>query len=190
MGVGRSYGAELLLRKTSGKLTGWAAYTLAKTERRFPDGTINRGAWFPYKYDRRHSVNLFANYSFSKSLEASATWTFATGGVTTVPVRQTVIIDPDGNQLQQVNATYSRGNYRLPPSHVLNVGVSWHRQKRRGVATWSASIYNIYNQMNSDLLLASLSAQRKSSAAYVANYKVKSVTIIPILPSIGYSFKF
>ena len=44
--------------------------------------------------------------------------------------------------------------------------------------------------MNSDLLLASLSAQRKSSAAYVANYKVKSVTIIPILPSIGYSFKF
>ena len=190
MGVGRSYGAELLLRKTSGKLTGWAAYTLAKTERRFPDGTINRGAWFPYKYDRRHSVNLFANYSFSKSLEASATWTFATGGVTTVPVRQTVIIDPEGNQLQQVNATYSRGNYRLPPSHVLNVGVSWHRQKRRGVATWSASIYNIYNQMNSDLLLASLSAQRKSSAAYVANYKVKSVTIIPILPSIGYSFKF
>lgn len=190
MGVGRSYGAEMLLRKTSGKLTGWAAYTLAKTERRFPDGTINRGAWFPYKYDRRHSVNLFASYSFSKSLEASATWTFASGGVTTVPVRQTVIIDPEGNQLQQVNATYSRGNYRLPPSHVLNVGVSWHRQKRRGVATWSASIYNIYNQMNSDLLLASLSAQRKSSAAYVANYKVKSVTIIPILPSIGYSFKF
>lgn len=99
-------------------------------------------------------------------------------------------MDADGGQLQQVNATYSRGNYRMPPSHVLNAGLNWHRQKRRGEATWYFSVYNLYNHMNSDMLLASLTTQRKSSSAYIASYKVRSVTIIPILPSIGYSFKF
>ena len=107
-----------------------------------------------------------------------------------MPVRQTVVIDPDGGNLQQVDVTYSRGNYRMPPSHLLNTGLNWRRQRRNGEATWTFSVYNLYNQMNSDLLLSSPANRRRSSSSFTATHKVRSVTIIPILPSIGYSYKF
>ena len=58
MGEGRSFGLELMAQKTLGKTTGWLAYTLSKTDHRFKSGTINQGRWFPYKYDRRHSISL------------------------------------------------------------------------------------------------------------------------------------
>src|SRR5690606_32353104 len=32
-GIGRAYGLELILKKKTGKLSGWVSYTLSKTER-------------------------------------------------------------------------------------------------------------------------------------------------------------
>lgn len=52
MGRGRSFGLEILAQKTIGKTTGWLGYTIAKSDRRFKDGTVNNGERFPYKYDR------------------------------------------------------------------------------------------------------------------------------------------
>ena len=49
-GVGRSYGLEFYLRKKTGKLTGWLAYTLARSERKVAD--INQGDWFPNRFDQ------------------------------------------------------------------------------------------------------------------------------------------
>lgn len=189
-GIGRSYGAELLIQKTKGPTTGWLSYCISKTERRFPDGSINRGEWFPYKYDRRHSVDILINQNLGSNIDLSATWSFATGGVTTIPQRQTVILCPDGNELQQIDVTYDRGNYRLQPSHLLNISFNWHRKKSKGLATWTASIYNAYNQMNPDMVLNNLTMRRLSSQIYVAKRTVKNVTFIPIMPSVGYSFKF
>ena len=56
MGKGRSMGIEFMVQKTTGKTTGWIAYTLAKSDRKFDIGGINNGERFPYKYDRRHNL--------------------------------------------------------------------------------------------------------------------------------------
>ena len=55
-GDGWSYGGELFVKKSKGKLTGWIGYTLSWTERQFPD--INNGKKYWAKYDRRHDVSL------------------------------------------------------------------------------------------------------------------------------------
>ena len=80
MGEGRSFGLELMAQKTLGKTTGWLAYTLSKTDHRFKNGTINQGRWFPYKYDRRHSISLNLSHKFSDRIDAGASWIFNTGG--------------------------------------------------------------------------------------------------------------
>ncbi|HVZ55858.1 MAG TPA: TonB-dependent receptor, partial [Chitinophagaceae bacterium] len=49
-----SYGSELFVRKTRGRLNGWIGYTLSWTWRQFPD--LNQGQKFPAKYDRRHDL--------------------------------------------------------------------------------------------------------------------------------------
>lgn len=47
MGEGRSMGIEFMAQKTIGKTTGWLAYTLAKADRQFKDGSITMVSVFP-----------------------------------------------------------------------------------------------------------------------------------------------
>lgn len=85
MGKGRSMGIEFMAQKTLGKTTGWLSYTLAKSDRKFAKGAINNGERFPYKYDRRHNINLTLNHKFSERIDIGASWVFYTGGTSTIP---------------------------------------------------------------------------------------------------------
>jgi hypothetical protein len=49
-----SYGTELFINKTKGRLTGWIGYTLSWTFRKFPE--LNSGDKYPAKYVRRHDL--------------------------------------------------------------------------------------------------------------------------------------
>jgi len=55
-GKGWGYGAEFLVRKKYGKLTGWISYTLSKTKRQFSD--INDGNTFLAKQDRPNNIAI------------------------------------------------------------------------------------------------------------------------------------
>lgn len=191
MGQGRAMGLEFFIQKTSGSATGWLAYTLARSDRRFPDGNINMGEWFPYKYDRRHALDISLNYAFSKRVEANATWSFASGGTTTLYSRTTAVLDPDGT-LHRADFVEHRNNYRLPASHRLNVGVNFHRPHRhRGEGIWNFSVYNVYNRKNPNFIFLRyedvMDEATKESETHLVMQKI---TILPILPSISYTYKF
>ena len=195
MGEGFARGVELFVEKTQGATTGWLGYTLAWSDRVFPNGTINGGMVFPYRYDRRHNVSLVVNHRFSEAFAVSGTWTFATGGVVTIPERQTTVLTPDGRLVQE-DYVVSRNNYRLPPSHCLNLGLTWTKQKRRGTAVWDLSVYNAYNHMNPTFVFSSLirispsgdyTAEREAMKTEV---ELRKITILPIIPSIGWTRKF
>ncbi|HEY2650149.1 MAG TPA: carboxypeptidase-like regulatory domain-containing protein, partial [Puia sp.] len=53
---GKAYGAELLIKKTAGKLNGWLSYTYSRTFLQQDDPNagqlINNGAYYPANYDR------------------------------------------------------------------------------------------------------------------------------------------
>ena len=55
-GKGRAYGLELLLKKKTGKFSGWVSYTLSRTEKQI-DG-INGGDWYLARQDRLHDIAL------------------------------------------------------------------------------------------------------------------------------------
>ena len=191
MGIGRAYGMELFIQKKTGATTGWLGYTLAKSERRFPDGSINRGEWFPFKYDRRHDVSLVVNHKFNKRIDVSGSWKFFTGGVTTLTTRTFAVTSPEGYK-SEVDYVSSRGNYRLPPSHTLNLGINFHRQKRRGERVWNISIYNVYNNMNPDFVYKDRTVEYDTTTwtPVKEGIKVSKITILPILPSFSYTRKF
>lgn len=190
MGLGRAFGMELFIRKTMGKTTGWLGYTLAKSERRFPDGSINNGEWYPHRYDRRHNVSLVVNQRIGTKIDISGTWTFASGGATTIPEREVTVQRPDGT-LTQVQYTPHRNNYRLPPSHRLNVGVNFHKKKRHGESIWNVGVYNIYNRMNPNFVFSDSEYDNVSgSRIYTRKDRLKSLTILPVIPSFSYTYKF
>ena len=190
MGDGRAMGLEFFIQKTAGKATGWLAYTLAKSDRQFPDGSINLGERFPYKYDRRHNFNVNVNYQVTPRIDLSATFVFATGGTTTLPVRQTAILAPGSDYVESADYVEHRNNYRLPASHHLNVGANFHKQKKHGERIWTLGIYNVYRQLNPNLVLLHYETERKDGQKPETRLVMEKVTLLPFVPSVSYTYQF
>ncbi|MDO4165264.1 MAG: TonB-dependent receptor [Bacteroides sp.] len=198
MGEARSYGVELMAQKTVGKTSGWLAYTLSKTERRFKEGTISQGEWFPYKYDRRHNISLCLNHKFSDRIDVGASWVFYTGGCITVPERSTVTLTPDG-YLEERSYISHRNNYRLPVTHRLNLSINFNKKTKHGMRTWNISVYNAYNALNPNLVYSE--RQGEQIPIYDENGEqigskakektvIKKLTFLPFIPSVTYTYRF
>ena len=198
VGSGRAMGLELFIEKTMGRTTGWLGYTLAKSDRLFP--TINHGERFPYRYDRRHNVNLVLNHRLNEKFDFSATWNYASGGATTLPERRVAMISPSG-EIQYTDFVTSRNNYRLPSSHTLNLGFNFHKKHNRGEGIWNLSVYNAYNRMNPSLVLKSNSENEMMTSRWdgsrtpqqfkqVSEVQLKKITLLPFFPSVGYTRTF
>lgn len=201
MGKGRSMGIEFMAQKTTGKTTGWIAYTLAKSDRKFAIGGINNGERFPYKYDRRHNLSLVVNHKFSNRIDIGASWIFSTGGTATIAEEVTAIIRPGEDAIQQKDYIEKRNNYRLPASHRLNIGVNFNKKTKHGVRTWNISLYNAYNAMNPTMIYSNNSGgytsyikNQEDGKVYLqyipAKRKITKLTLLPCVPSVTYTYKF
>jgi hypothetical protein len=177
IGEGRSYGGEFFFQKKVGQWSGWVGYTLSWTERRFE--SINDGAWFPYRYDRRHDFKVTSSYSLGKHWDFGATWVFATGNAVTVP--QFAYIGPDPANYPAIWYFPGRNNYRMRNYHRLDVSASYRISWRRTEHAVSVSVYNSYARQNPFYL--HLVGTSRGMA-------LKQESLFPIVPSLSYSFKF
>jgi len=88
--TGRSYGAELMVRKSTGRLNGWLSYTYSRSMmKETQDGDpfpINGGKWYRTPHDKPHSLKLVANYKFTHRFSLSLNADYSTGRPITVPV--------------------------------------------------------------------------------------------------------
>jgi outer membrane receptor for ferrienterochelin and colicin len=185
IGKGRSYGLELLAEKKIGKLNGWLAYTLSKTERQFK--TINNNQYFPYLYDRRHNLNVVLNYKFNEKIDLGVIWTYGSGRSITLPDGQYTSnfnfdrSEDSGNE-NNIAALSSENAYQLPANHRLDIGINLHKEKKRYSRTLSVGVYNAYNNHNSFLIYIDYENNEAKT--------LKSVSIFPVLPYVNYSIKF
>lgn len=194
-GRGRSYGLEAILMRQVGRTTGWLSYNLSKTERRFPNRTINQGAWFPYKYDRRHKVNIVVSHKFSRRLDVSASWEFFTGGTMTLAYERMDYLpldEPDqyrwSSQERSRGYVPERNNYRLGATHRLNLSANFNRFHKRGARSiWNVSIYNVYNAKNPAFVFP---GDITGSSEGSGGDRVTQFTLLPFIPSVSYTYKF
>lgn len=182
-GKGWSYGAELLLMKNFGKVTGWLGYTWSKTERQFDN--INNGEVFPYKYDRRHDFSIVVNVKLDSIWSLSGTWVYGTGNaVTLATVRyladQTNEINYYGPyEIQSFN---KKNEFRMAAYHRVDIGVKREKQKKWGKLIWTFGVYNAYNRKNPFYYYFGYDS--------FGNRALKRVSIFPFLPSISLTFEF
>lgn len=195
-GTGRSYGAELLVRKNRGRLKGWLAYTLAWSWQRFD--SLNSSAPFPFAFDRRQSLYLAAAYQLNSHWKLSADFSIASGRAFTLITstdstssnqNSNPLYDeqndngsnPAGSQNQPVN------NYRLPAYNRLDLGISYRSSKktRYGMleSEWSFSVYNAYARRNTSIVYRAIDPVNKQVTA-------REVPFIPVIPTLSYSLRF
>ena len=176
-GRGWAYGAEFLVKKNYGKLTGWVGYTLSKTMRQFDQ--INNGNPFPARQDRLHDISVVAQYNFSPKLIASATWVYNTGNAVTFPNGKYTI---DG---KTVGYYTQRNGYRMPDYHRLDLGLTWIRkQTARFESSWNFSIYNAYGRENAYFISFRQNKENPEQTEAV------QISLFKFIPSVSYKFKF
>ncbi len=178
-GRGRSYGAEFFLKKATGKLNGWIGYTLAWTNRQFPD--INDGKRFSAKYDRRHDLSIVLMYEPNKKWRMAATFVYGTGQTTTLPIGRYFV---NG---QIVNQYGERNSYRMQPYHRMDISATYIFPKTKFYSDITISVYNVYNRMNPYFIYYDVDGDVNSGNLEV---QAKQSSLFPVLPSLTWNFKF
>lgn len=194
-GDGESYGMEVFLQKTKGKLTGWLGYTLSWSNRQFD--AINGGKEFPFRYDRRHDISAVGTYALNDRIKLSANWVYNTGNAVTLPqyLYTAPFPGPDVTGLTLIKDGGDKNSFRMSPSHRLDWSISFTKQKKRYERTWVISVYNSYYRKNPFYLSTEevrVQEQASIEAQPVVGYttQIREKSLIPIIPSVSYNIKF
>ena len=180
---GKAYGAELLVKKTSGKLNGWMSYTYSRTLLRSNDAQagelVNKGAWYPANYDKPHNANFAGNYKFSHRYSISLGMNYSTGRPITLPL---AIFNMGGAQ----RVFYSeRNGYRIPDYFRTDISFiieGNHKVKQRTHNSWSFGVYNVTGRKNA------YSVYFIEENGYVKGYQLSIFGTI--IPFVTYNFRF
>lgn len=180
-GSGTAKGIDVKLAREFGKLTGHVAYSLMWADRSFANR--NGGRTFPARFDNRHKINIVLSWNISDRWQLGATWTGMSGNRFTLPLQcwDDPMLGPwhyDQPLATDVN------NYRLPFYHRLDLGLK--RFTVRG--HWTFALYNAYCNLNT------IAVRRDYSDVYFAgdsgHPKFQKIKLIPLIPSVSYTWTF
>ena len=175
-GKGRSYGAEFLVKKNYGKLTGWVSYTYSRSFRTVKG--ISHDQEYRSPYDRPHNISIVINYEFTDRFNASANWIYNTGQPITYPYGKYT----DHGSTYAIYNGY-RNQSRYPDYHRLDLSVTWKgKQHKRWQGEWNVSIYNVYGRHNTWAVVFKPGEND--------TLETEQIYLFSVIPSISYNFKY
>ena len=177
--TGDAYGTDFLLKYNNDKTYLWIVYSIGKVTRW--DGIRTYSPLF----DRRHNINLVGTQNFGEGWEVNARWNFGSG----LPFTQTQgyyhtidysqgintdITTVNDDQLGIIYADLNQG--RLSSYHRLDLAIKKHFEiKENSTLDLTFSVTNVYSREN---------------IFYVDRVTTEKVFQLPLLPSLGISWKF
>jgi hypothetical protein len=191
-GSGKAWGFEHSLGYEDSRVKSWLNYTLSWNQRKFEN--INNGEAFPFKFDRRHDINLGFIYKIGKNADLSAVWVYQSGQAATIPtqdyqapgaVNYRITDFITGIEISDADRIQYFGKYnasRLPAFHHLDLGLTIKRQRGNVRSEWQFSIYNAYARQNPYMYYPHSSPDGRM--------KYRQVCIFPIIPSVSYHVRF
>jgi hypothetical protein len=201
-GDGLSWGADLMVRKDGGDLSGWVALSFLKAERTFPDVLSPTSplpdVTYPPIFDRRIDLDLVLRYPLPWGWEGGLRWNVGTGTPYTRALGAYAYYSPrfveNAGRLQWAGAndeTDDLGGYavvlgdrnasRYPTYHRLDVSARKRFRKSWGTLEPYVDLLNVYN--------------RRNVLFYFYQYEetppVRSgISMFPVLPTFGVEIHF
>lgn len=190
-GTGQGYGVEFFVQKRAGALTGWIGYTLSWIQRTFPE--LNNGKPYFPRYDRRHDISIVLAYKLDEHWEFGATWIYGTGQAMTMPAGRFDFPDVNSNAVPRgaLRAQYfstERNGFRLPPTHRLDLSITYSFPIFSLPCYLVLSTYNTYNRANPLSWYVDSSNIDKTTG--LSQPVIKQVGTFPLIPSLSFGFKF
>jgi hypothetical protein len=202
-GTGRSYGLDVLVRRSTGRLRGWAAVSLLRARRTMPDplalglDDLPQTVTFAPVWDRRADVDLVLSYDLPRGVESGLRWNVGTGIPYSRPVGQFVAFetsildggyrvqrprgDDDGGDIPVYIVPGDRNRQRYPTYHRLDATVRKTYTRRWGTLTPYLQVLNVYD--------------RRNVLFYFYNYDAappvrSGISMFPVIPTIGVEVSF
>ncbi|WP_222931395.1 TonB-dependent receptor, partial [Xanthovirga aplysinae] len=148
-GDGKSYGLELLLKKVSGRLTGYFSYTYSRSylqmDSPIQEERVNDGAFYPSNFDKPHDFSLATRYNITKRWSFNANFVYSSGRPITFPDATYKV---DGYTFSNYS---DRNAYRVPDYHRLDVSLTVegnHKKVKKWDSSWTFSVFNLYAKKN------------------------------------------
>lgn len=179
VGKGTAYGAEIFLQKKVGQFTGWIGYALGFVEAQFD--SINRGAAFRPKYDRRHDFKVTGLYRFNEQWEVGGTFVFQSGQSYTGATSRLQGDFPGVGGGNGIIVPSQRWGLRLPNSHQLNLNVNYITTLFDLPFRVMLDIYNVYSRRDIWFRFYDLNKTVP---------EVTDVRLLPIIPTLSCELKF
>lgn len=192
-GEGESYGMEARAEKRGAYWNAALSYTLSKTDRQFDE--INGGRKFPFRFDRRHVLNLTGRILIKtkekKQQYLNLGLAYASGHYLTIPQGMYKgVLPPYWEQglvgwvpQKMQDLAYSRelmgdiNAYQMTDYFRMDIGYSFQKQGKHHFRELTIGLYNIFNRRNPYLL-------------FYDDNKWKQLSIMPIVPSIQWTIRF
>ncbi len=185
-----SYGLELMLRKSEGRLTGWIGYTFSRSFVQTPE--VNKGQTYPASWDRPNDFCVNLAYTDRKRWAFTVNWFYLTGGAITTPTGFYYI---NGTSVPLYG---TKNNDRLPDYHRLDLAVTYTFSKpaNRYQHSLTATIYNAYGRLNPFSVNFNKTMNADGEFVVPANVQGNStlystsLSVAGVIPSINYLFRF
>jgi hypothetical protein len=174
-----AYGAEFMVRKQHGSLTGWVSYTYSKASRTI--NGINNDNPYVAGHDKPHNLSVVLAYNITERINLGLAWLYTSGAPITLPT----------GKWEHANMTipaYSdRNTYRLPAYHRLDLSMTIQMNKKPNKKfqnELNISCFNAYNRKNPFTIFFEADEDNPS------NMKAYSMSMFGVVPSITWNFKF
>ncbi|MFV0265537.1 MAG: hypothetical protein ACK5HT_00215 [Draconibacterium sp.] len=198
-GKGRSYGIELSATAQANRLGLTLAYTLSKTTRQFPQ--INNGNTYPFKFDRRHILNLQSKYTIAtkttkkghkQEQHVNAVLSCSSGHNVILPVgTYQGVTPPYWNMLEQGwnfpqqledNAYHrqemtTKNGFKMKDYCRVDIAYTFIKHKPKTTRELSFSVFNLLNRKNPYLV-------------FYEGGRWQQLSIAPIMPSVKWLLEF
>lgn len=199
-GRGWAYGLDIDASGAYRSIDWTLSYGLMWNWRKF--AVINSGRRFPAKFDNRHKINVGLRWKINRRMELNGQWEYVTGNRTTLALYNiappdlafpdapfTNPIDPGGERKDGIELLGDRNNVRLPASHRLNINFSLGgRLSKKMTYQWNFGLYNAYCRLNPFTVTKSyVDTQWNNKGDY---RRFKTLSLIPVLPSVSYTINF
>lgn len=179
--TGNAWGADVLLRKYTGRFTGWIAYSLGKATRHSAEQS------FPPAHDRRHTLNVVVRTNGPLGSELGVRWGYGS------PLPYTPFIgqwehryyNPATHSFIEANeepvASQSLNTARFPAYSRLDISLRWDTGFFGGRLKPYLHLLNAYNRGNVFFYVFDFTSSPSTRQA---------ISQLPLLPSFGVEFEF
>jgi hypothetical protein len=182
-GKQEAYGAELMMKKDAGKLTGWMSFawarSLVQVNGEHPWQKINNGKVYPANYDIPYSLNIVLNYRYNRRYSISSNVVYHTGRPVTYPI---AAFEIDRKKYMYYS---DRNEYRIPDYFRIDMSVNLEgnlKARKLAHSYWMLNVYNLTGRRNA------YSVFFKTEGNNIKGYKL-SIFGRPIV-TLSWNFKF